>query len=254
MILIIAGTKDGRQLAVQLAQAGYKVIVSVISEHGRTLAEQSNLIVYSNKLDKNDMISFVREHRIRLIIDASHPYAVNVSENAIAACRFLGIKYLRYERPASDLSSFKNIFIVKNYQDAACKAAFLGKTVFLTTGSRTLDIFKKEPTLKNHRIIARVLPDPDVINKCIEQGFSLSDIIALQGPFSHQFNLVMFKDYNAEVIVMKNSGHIGGSDTKLSAAAELNLPVIVVDRPAVNYGKLLDKFNDVLMFVEEVFK
>lgn len=253
MILVLAGTKDGRQLAAKLAQAGYEVIVSVISQHGCQLAAQDNMVIHTDKLDQTEMVNFIRNHNIKLVIDTSHPYAVNVSKNAINACHSLNVDYLRYERPATDLSSYKNLHTVQNYQEAACKAADLGKVVFLTTGSRMLETFKAEPKLQEHRIIARVLPDPDVIAKCVALGFSLSDIVALQGPFSHQLNSIMFKDYGAEVIVMKNSGQIGGSDTKLSAAAELNLPVIIINRPTVSYHNIVSNYDDILTYVKEVF-
>lgn len=254
MILVLAGTKDGRQLASQLAKAGYHTIVSVVSQYGKELAEKNNLVVYSDPLDKNGMIKFIEEYKVKLVVDASHPYAVNVSKNAMQACEILQINYIRYERPTSAFPHYNKLYLVTNYQEAALKAADLGKTIFLSTGSRALEVFKREQKLSGSRIIARILPDPEAIAKCFDLGFNLRDIIALQGPFSHELNVIMFKDYGADVVIMKNSGQIGGSDTKISAAIELSLPLVVIDRPAVNYRNILFDYNDVLMKVKEVFK
>ncbi|MGI6091402.1 MAG: precorrin-6A reductase [Veillonellaceae bacterium] len=254
MILVLAGTKDGRQLAANLAQAGHQVVVSVVSKHGRDLAAQNNLVVNTDKLDANAMVQFIQFNHIKLVIDGSHPYAVNVSQNAIKACQITNTKYLRYERPALDLPYYDKLHIVTSYHQAARQAANLGQVIFLTTGSRMLGIFTAEPKLKNHRLIARVLPDPQVITQCVELGFGLNDIIALQGPFSHQLNYAMFKDFGAEVLIMKNSGQIGGSDTKLSAAMELNLSIIVIDRPKINYDKVVFNYDQILEYVQEVFK
>ena len=254
MILVLAGTKDGRQLAAKLAQTGYPVIVSVVSQHGHELAAQNNLTVYTNKLDAPAMVQFIQTHNIKLVIDGSHPYAVNVSQNAITACKITNIGYLRYERPALALPPYDKLYVVGSYQEAARQAADHGKVVFLTTGSRMLDVFTAEPRLKGHRLIARILPDPHVETQCVELGFGLDNIVAIQGPFSYHLNYAMFKDFNADVIVMKNSGHIGGSDTKLSAAIDLNLAVIVIDRPVISYSNVVFKYEQILEHVQEVFR
>lgn len=254
MILVLAGTKDGRQLAANLDHAGYQVIVSVTSQHGRELATQNSLVINAEKLDKDAMAQFIKTHNVKLVIDGSHPYAVNASQNAIKACHVTSTAYLRYERPELALPHYDKLHVVSSYQQAARQAAELGKIIFLTTGSRMLEVFTAEPKLKSHRLIARVLPDPQVITQCVELGLSLNNIIALQGPFSHQLNYAMFKDFGAEVVVMKNSGQIGGSDTKLSAAMELNLAVIVIDRPTVHYSNIASNYEQILEYVQEVFK
>lgn len=254
MILVLAGTKDGRQMAASLAQSGYIVIVSVVSQYGRALAEQGNLVVYSDPLNKNGMIDLIKLKNVKMVIDASHPYAVNVSKNAMEACISANVVYLRYERPATILPRYDKLCVVSGYQEAASKASDFGQTIFLTTGSRALETFKREHKLRDHRIVARIIPDPEAIIKCFNLGFSIRDIIALQGPFSHQLNVAMFKEYNADVVIMKNSGQIGGSDTKISAAIELGLPLIVIDRPKVNYHNFVNNYTEVLLKVREVFQ
>lgn len=199
------------------------------------------------------MLAFIKANGIKIIVDASHPYAVNVSKNAIRASQISNIKYVRYERPMISLPQYDKLHTAASYEEAAIKTADFGVNVFLTIGSRMLDKFKNEPKLKNHRLIARVLPDPVVIADCIKLGFSLNDIIGMQGPFSHAMNLAMFKDFNANVIVMKNSGQIGGSGTKLSAAIELNLPIIMIDRPILQYPNVMTNYSDILCYIKEVF-
>ena len=71
----------------------------------------------------------------------------------------------------------------------------------------------------------------------------------MQGPFSTELNIELFKHYNAEVIVSKDSGQIGGVDTKITAAEKLNLPVVLIDRPKINYDKVVSTFEEVLKFL-----
>ncbi len=253
MILVLAGTLDGRELAVKLAAMGQPVIVSVISDYGRNLAEAPGVRVQVGPLTFEDMKKLIGDRGIKVLVDASHPYAVNGSVNAMAACEATGIQYIRYERAEVNVpAEYSRLHTAGDAGAAANIAAGLGRVIFLTTGSRTLGLFKNEPSLASCRLIARVLPQPAVIAECIELGFSPADIIAIQGPFSHCFNAAMFKEYGAEVIITKNSGNIGGADTKISAAVELNLPVIVIGRPAVAYKNLCLTRQEVINMVLEV--
>jgi precorrin-6A/cobalt-precorrin-6A reductase len=251
MILILAGTRDGRELAVSLAMAGYPVIVSVVSDYGGELAKCPELTVQVGALDTAGLASFVKARKIVQIIDASHPYATGASVNAMQAANETGAGYLRYERPASSLPSYERLHIAADAQAAAKAAASFGQVLFLTTGSRTLRVFKSEITLASHRLIARVLPDPVVIAECIGLGFSPKDIVAMQGPFSLELNIALFRAFAADVIVTKNSGEIGGADTKIQAAMQLGLHLVVIDRPQIKYSHVVHSIEKVHNYVKE---
>ncbi len=251
MILVLAGTRDGRKLAAELVEAGFSVIASVVSDYGRELINDRQITVHSGPLDRQQLVCLIRDRNIAAVVDASHPYAQNVSCNAIEACRLTAVKYLRYERPAVALPAYAGLHPVPDYPTAAKTAAGLGRIVFLTTGSRHLQLFKSEPQLTGHRLIARVLPDPAVMQACIEAGFNPGDIIALQGPFSHELNVALFREYHAEVIVTKNSGSLGGSDTKITAAIELGLPIVIIDRPLIAYPCIVSSRPEVISLLKE---
>lgn len=238
MILVIAGTKDGREIAAELAAEGYSLLVSVTSEYGRQrLADSLKGCVNDEPLDEQAMITLIQARNIRLILDASHPYALAVSANARSAAGAAGIAYLRYERPAVALPEYDKLQRVDSYQAAAEAAAKAGQTIFLTTGSRHLGVFLACDAVKTRRVVARVLPEATVMQECSRVGLQPHDIVALAGPFSKELNMALFREYQADVIVTKNSGEIGGSDTKIAAAIELGLPIVVLDRPqaAVDY-------------------
>lgn len=251
MILVLAGTKDGRELIALLAEAGYQVLASAFSQYGGELINLPNVHVHTGPLDSQGLAALITDHKIDILVDASHPYAVNVSQNGMLACKKTSIPYIRYERPRGILPEYEKLYAVSDYQEAIEKAASLGKTVFLTTGSRHLKLFQEAACLKEHRIIARVLPETSVLKECIELGFSPKNIIAMQGPFSHELNMALFKEYEADVIVTKNSGQVGGSDTKMTAAMALGLPLVVIDRPQIDYTKIVYTMDEVLQFIKE---
>lgn len=253
MIFVAAGTQDGRELAKFLLAYGYDVAASVVSHYGEQLLADCrgrNLIINDQPLGRTEMEAYLKQHEIRLLVDASHPYAVNVSQNAMEVCRALEIPYIRYERELTELC-YDKITVVHSYEEAAETAAGLGKRIFLTTGSRNLEKFTSSEAMKEHVIMARVLPTGQVIGLCEKAGLTPGQIIGMQGPFSKELNKELFQKYQADVIITKNSGTIGGTDTKFAAAEELGLPVIVIDRPVMEYGHIGRSYCEILRFIEE---
>ena len=239
-IFLTAGTEDGRKLAEFLTRHGHNVTASVVSEYGKKILEQYNGInVSEKKLNADELTEILR----------GNPYAVNVSQNAVEACKRAEILYIRFER-AEVKSTDENIFHVDSYEQAAIKAAELGKNIFITTGSRNLKKFVESPALKNCNLTVRILPTAEVLSECESLGLTPKNIIAMQGPFSTELNVEMFKQCRAEVIITKNSGKIGGADTKLDAAKILNLPVVMIDRPKIFYPNVAATFEEVLKFIE----
>ena len=250
MILVLAGTQDGREIAAGLREAGYEVIASVVSEYGRELGAQSGVPVQAAAMDEQELQQFVVRSGIRLMIDATHPYAVNVSRNARQVAANLHIPCLRYERPDSALPIYAKLVLAPDMQRAAEMAVGLGKTVFLTTGSHSLPLFRAAAAGRDCRLIARVLPQPEVIADCIANGFSPADIIAAQGPFSQELNRELFRAYGADVMVTKNSGAIGGTDAKIAAAIELGLMIVVVQRPAALQQQVFESLPALLEYLK----
>lgn len=249
-IFIAAGTQDGRELAGYLLEHGFSVTASVVSKYGESLLQKYHgIVVNCEPLDVDGFVAYFAEHGIGLFVDASHPYAANASANAMEACRRAGIPYIRYERQETPLDYEKAVY-VHDYAEAAEAAARLGKNIFLTTGSRNLAAFAQAEVLQECELTCRILPEPEVVQQARELGFSPANIVALQGPFSVELNKELYKKYGAQVIVTKNSGQTGGTDTKFTAAIELGLPIVIIDRPKLAYDNLAESFEQVLSFAE----
>lgn len=253
MIFVLAGTQDGREIAKLLLENGYDVAASVVSRYGGELLAHAcgqKFLINDKSLDEKALQEYMQEHGVRVLVDASHPYAVNASRNAMSACSALSVPYIRYERDLTEVD-YDKITVVHSYEEAAEAASKLGQRIFLTTGSRNLDKFVHSPDLKNCELTARVLPTAEVIGLCESLGLNAGHIVALQGPFSMELNRELFRKYGAEVIITKNSGTIGGTDTKFAAAAELNLPIVLIDRPKLNYPCITHDYAEVLAFAQK---
>ena len=251
-IFLIAGTQDGRKLAEFLSGKNFDVTASVVSDYGRKLLENCAGIKINDKpLDRDELEKILREENFNLLVDASHPYAKNISANAIDAAQAANIFYVRYERAEIDFA-YEKIFHVESYEAAAIKASELGKNIYLTTGSRNLKIFVD--LLKDCNLTVRILPTAEVLTQCEALGLTPKQIVAMQGPFSTELNVELFKHAGAEVIVTKNSGQIGGADTKLEAAKILNLPVVMINRPKIFYPNLAKTFDNVLSIIKNFLR
>ena len=102
--------------------------------------------------------------------------------------------------------------------------------VFLTTGSKDLDVFTHVPAYEK-RLYVRVLPLRDSLERALFLGYAPGHIICMQGPFSTELNVAMFRQYKARFVVTKDSGKPGGFAEKQEAARMAGAQLIVVGRP-----------------------
>ena len=250
MIFVASGTQDGRGLVAFLLEKGHKVMASVVTNYGKDLLpKHENLVINDKKLDENEMAQCLKANDIKVFVDATHPYAVNVSKTAMQVCEQLEIPYIRYEREVTPIPEYAKLHLVKTYEEASELAMQLGEHIFLTTGSNRLDLFAEVGRKYNKHIIARVLPAIASLEICEKAGVSPRDIVAIQGPFSEELNITLYEKYNSDVVVMKNSGTLGGTETKLTAAIKLGLEIVIIDRPRIAYTNITHDYDSVADFV-----
>lgn len=162
-----------------------------------------------------------------LVIDATHPYAKEVTANIKQACFRQGIRYLRLLRDLGDQSG------ALEFASAQKAAAYLANTqgnILLTIGSREIDVFA--PLNKDQkRIFARILPAEDSIAACRRAGVTGRNLLCMQGPFSADFTYAALREFQCRFLVTKNSGSAGGFEEKMEAARRAGVQVLVIRRP-----------------------
>lgn len=240
MILVLGGTVDGRELTETLLAKGKEVCYSSLTNISTdTIQENPRLTKISGQLDGNTLRETLTVYNIHLCIDATHPYAREISENAIWACDAMNVSYIRLERPShidegDDILSYETYEEVRDYLVGA-----MGNNdgnILLTTGSRQLEIFEDLP---KERTYIRVLPTAGVLKKCENLGFKTRNILALQGPFSVELNAAIMNEYNIGFVVTKDSGDLGGVGEKVAAARKVGARVLFIRRPVVAYPKVI---------------
>ena len=196
----------------------------------------------------HEIADLISVNKVDLLVDATHPFASEASINAVKAAHKSAIKYIRYERPPIEIPKNENVYEVLSFYDAGNKAlklmnknpnARLMYFAGVTTLRQVTEIIKPE------LIVARILPMVYSIKKCIEIGIPSENIIAMQGTFSKEFNKATMREYATSVVITKESGESGGTPSKIAAAAELKIPIIVVKRPIIPELETEMVFNDI---------
>jgi precorrin-6A/cobalt-precorrin-6A reductase len=253
MILFLAGTSDARELAVTIKEAGYKLLTTVVTGNAGKEMKKAGLDVYVGRLTSEDFVRVIKEQGFQAVVDASHPFAEEASKNALLGANEANVPYIRYERESQSYEN-KGITMVESYEEAAEVAAEKKGVIILTTGSKTLEIFQKLLDVPDTRVIARMLPRKDNMEKCEQLGFRQKDIVAIQGPFSKEFNLALYKQYGVTTMITKESGKAGSVDEKLEAALELGIETIMIKRPKINYRNAYSDFSGVLSHLNQILK
>lgn len=243
------------ELAKVIAHTHLSCIISVTTESARTLyPAASNLQIHVGHLNFAEIRQFLQRQKIVAVLDASHPFAVAISRQAIAATQDLQIPYLRYERPmleqgskgaqeqGSRLGSFEKL-LLENYLQ--------GQRVMLTVGYKPLHLFKTWHDRAT--LFARVLPSVIAIDAAKTAGFTPERLVCLRPPISADLEKALWQQWEISLVVTKASGAPGGEDTKRTVAAELGIPIVLINRPAIEYPQQTSDLSAALEFCHHQF-
>ena len=241
-LCVFAGTTEGRELVELLADQPAAVTACVATEYGEALLEdREGLTVAAGRLAEAEMEALFRRERFDLAVDATHPYAAEVTENIARACEAAGTAYLRLLRDGGDVP--EGAVCVP---DAAAAVDCLTGTegnILLTTGSKDLAKYAALPDFAR-RAYVRVLPMEASLQACREAGLGPDRILAMQGPFSRELNAAILRQYDIKTLVTKDTGTYGGFRAKADAAKDAGCALLVVERPIQEEGLALDEIQD----------
>lgn len=277
-ILLFAGTTEGRQLALWLADCSWPSVVCVATGYGRNVMKEAfqkeafqkeaglsredgnglaredeagpaseddrmsenDLDIRQGRLDLPAMDALLEEIHPGLVIDATHPYAAEVTDNIRKACaKREGLRLIRCLREESpwDVTG-DNLPLVVHVPDVTSAADWLSRqkgNILVTTGSKELAAYCSIDDYRQ-RVYARVLPSAEAVEMCSSLGYEGQHIIAMQGPFSENMNLALLREYNCRFLVTKDGGREGGFEEKIKAARRAGAVSVMIDRPYLEEG------------------
>lgn len=247
---LIGGTQDSKILAPHLIAAEIPCVVTVTTEAARSLYPSSPLLtLHVGALDSASLPAFLQQYGIIGILDASHPFAVDISRLAIAAAAQNALPYLRYERPNLPLSSAGET--VDDLPSLLASGMLKGERVLFTIGYRQLPLLK--PYQDQAVLFARILPSLVALEGAIAAGFTPDRLIAVRPPISVDLERALWQQWNISVIVTKASGTPGGEADKRQLATELGIRCVAIARPLVTYPRWTSEITTALAFCKQVY-
>ena len=244
-IIIFSGTTEGRILSDRLTKDCMPHIVSVASEYGKEMMDENAFAeIHVGRMDANEIIGFLTEREFSeedMVIDATHPFATEVTSNIKVAVESFGVSLIRVIRE-EEKELPKD---AEKYLDITDCANSLDKTegnILLTTGSKELGQYcKSVSTETKKRTYVRVLPSIDSLKLCEMEGIESDHIIAMHGPFGKELNEAILRQYDIKHLVTKESGAAGGFVEKMSAAVSAGAALHVIERPYIEEGVSVDE-------------
>ncbi|WP_323798150.1 cobalt-precorrin-6A reductase [Nisaea sp.] len=245
-ILVLGGT-DLANAFIAALRAAHPDLEIVLSLAGRTRDPKlPDCVIRTGGFGGAEgLADYLRQEGITALVDATHPYAAQISANAATAAAETGTPCLHLVRPAWEQAPGDNWYPATDYEDATRHLDALSQThpltVFLTVGRQGLEPFHY---LMNGTHVVRAVEQPDEAE--LPPG---ARAVLARGPFREADEAAFLKENEIDVIVSKNSG---GTATygKILAARSLRMPVVMVARPPVPEGAIVGDVESALVWVE----
>lgn len=235
-VLLLGGTSEASALARALAFEG---VDAVFSYAGRTDAPVPQPLPtrIGGFGGAAGLTAYLRAERVTHLIDATHPFAAQMSRNAIQACEAAGVPLIAFERSPWQPGSGDDWRSVAGIDEAVAALPDEPARVFLAIGKQALAPFARKP---QHHYLLRLVDPP-------EGPLPLPDAEAViaRGPFGVADDLGLLTDRRIGWIVAKNAGG-SGAEAKLIAARQLSLPVVVIERPRLPERSVARTVEDVM--------
>ncbi|NRB00200.1 MAG: cobalt-precorrin-6A reductase [Rhodobacteraceae bacterium] len=222
-VLILGGTAGATELAHAVAEAG---IAGVFSYAGRVARPKRQPLPtrHGGFGGVDGLVDYLVAHRITHVIDATHPFAAQMSSNAIEACDRAGVPLLALTRPqwrAQEGDTWQRVADIDSAVEALAGSPL---RVMLALGRLNLPAFAAMP---QHAYLLRLVDPPEG-----PLPFPNYDMVIDRGPFTYDADLALLRAHRIDVIVSKNSGG-SPARAKVDAARALGIPIIMIDRPVL---------------------
>lgn len=280
--IIFAGTSEGRMLYECCEQHQIGAVFCVATEYGKEMLcklreaknenskeqkEQTEFVstypkIHVGRMSAEEMELFFEAERPDMIIDATHPYAVEVTENIRKAaegyCREQqaeGQVYYRVLRNLTEAGMTEEDMLyagdakISYHEDMQQAVSYLQSTegnVLATTGSKQVDELCKLEDFAR-RVYLRILPSEEMKAKCLALGFLPEHIICAQGPFSRKSNECILREYDIKYLLTKQSGKTGGYPEKAAAARSCGVELVVLVPPQEKDGVSVEQMCKIMI-------
>lgn len=242
-VLVLGGTSGASALARALHGAGVAGVFSYAGVTDAPIAQPLPMRV-GGFGGVQGLVQFLREQCITHVVDATHPFAAQMSRHACVACAAAGVPLLALERPAWQPGPGDRWINVADCSQAARALPSEPARVFLAVGRTHLAAFAVRP---EHRYLLRLVNPPGQSGLPLPSQ-SILDVIVARGPFDMAADLRLLQAHGIGWVVSKNAGG-EAARSKIDAARALGLPVVMVQRPVLPVRPCVQQVGEVLQWL-----
>jgi precorrin-6A/cobalt-precorrin-6A reductase len=253
-VWILSGTSDGPEIANRLLELNYSVFVSVLTyKAGQAYIENPKLHIITGKLNNKDqIINFIEKNQIKCVVDATHPFAVIISENLKNACEEINMPLLLFERK-SLIKNTNNFFYINDLKDIN-KVDLENKNVLLAIGSRFLNDTANYYINCKANVFTRVLPTYESITKAFGSSIRNSNIAILEPSKSEK--LILEKKlcdfWEIDYVLCRESGSYSQKNWE-SIISGSKMKLFLVKRPKLR-NDCSYSFNQYQNLIDHIYK
>ncbi|UOD34948.1 precorrin-6A reductase [Deferribacteraceae bacterium V6Fe1] len=224
-VLILGGTSDTERFINKHYLDDF--VISVATEYGykqfyRKFGQDKVVLI---RFDEKRLEEFICQYKIKKIVDTTHPFAKEITDLAQKVARSLNIPYESFIRNNEVDVHYNRLICVNSLREAI---SYLEENNFskilFTIGSKMIKHF----SFVKENAYVRILPFEQSIKDVLASGFDYNQIIAIQGPFSKDFNKALIKEFEIDLLVTKVSGEAGGFVEKVEACKETNIHCLAI--------------------------
>lgn len=236
-LLLLGGTRDARRAAEALSST-HQVLFSLAGRVDATPPLGATLRI-GGFGGVEGLAGYLDKERIDAVLNAAHPFARQMSANAMAAAARLGTPYARLLRPpwrpapGDDWSAVSDL-------EAAARAPSPGERVFIALGRVGSEVFAERGDL--WRAVRVAEPGPAIL---------WADHVEIGAPGDATAQAELFTRLAVQRLVLRNSGGAAGAET-LEAARSLSLSVTMIERPPTGAGRVVSSVGAALRWAEEI--
>ena len=239
-IAVIAGTSDATELIKNVFE-NHEITAFVATDYGKEILKNYNINIRIGRLNKQEFSQSLKN--FDCVIDASHPFAQEVTKIVKFVCEELDLKYLRLIREKINYN-YNKIMIADSKEKVCLLLGKMQGNILFTTGVKSLNFYENHVKDFSKRAWIRILDTED--SRKLAKN-SKANIIYSLPPFTQQDLLEIIKKYDINIIVSKDSGAKGGLPEKINIAKTCSIPVILIKRPEETGLQL----QEILAYLEE---
>ncbi len=250
MILVFGGTTEGKEVATLLESLAMPFVYS--TKTNISFKETKNAQYRHGALDANQLENYLIQNGIKIIVNASHPFAETLHHTIAKVAEQLEIPVIRFGRKLLAKTIHPSVLYVKTYE-AALELLQENETLLALTGVQSIKRLK--PWWQHNTSYFRILDRPESLAIAEAENFPVKQLILGLPSDDLKNEIRIIENNNIDVVLTKETGNSGFLSTKIEAALQTNTQIIIIEQPKIpTYFKVVFDVHTLELLILKTLK